>query len=824
MQNHVMLEGLESRNLMSAVFAAAAKVQVIGPTTGLTAAASVPTFKNLTTQNVDSSVNTSNTGVSRDTSIQIQFTRGSSGTGIDASNLSRGAVQITNLRTGVVYNAVSPANTTAGPNIRTLLRKVSTSGGGDVLVIVPTGLWDANTTYKVEVNGSYTPSGEKIKDVSGATFAAFGSSTTTFTTGANYPQPSPPIRNSVSFAQTVVTNGTTQNRPYIATTIGPDHRLYTATSAGYIYRYDINSNGTLSNEFEIDTIRTNNGGGRIITGIVFDPSSTAGNLVMWVSHGQQAFGNNPNGSDPVEQYANNFTGKISRISGANLQNYQDIVVGIPRSVKDHMNDQLVFDPKGKSVYFCIAAMNAMGAADSTWGNRVENVYSATIMQLKLAALHDYLPASGAINLAIDGNQNTADGLTPGTLHYNIFRGSNPLRIYADGIRNSFDMVWAANGHLYAMINGSSAGGATPGTPSDLSTVPTANRPDKDTVANGLTYSGPRVAAVANVNQVEPDSIYDVINGKYYGHPNPARGEYVLDAGNTGGSATDGYQFRDLPAHTQPDRSYTRPAYSFGNNYSPDGVIQYKAVGGKNTAIDNYLLVARYSSGSDILALKTESNGTISATEPRIKGLSGLESPLDIVEDMQTGNLYVTELKGENSQGQIRLLKAVSGTGGGTTIGGTPSLNKTKQGFFVKPGSTTGATQTVTLTNTGTGTGTGSITIDRSATRISSRLYRKNFVITNLPADDLVLQAGQSYQFSVKGVLAKGQTGTPYTVLAIHVLNTAGGSVYETVNLRAYDAATVTTQSYTPPARSSVFAAAQPAAGQSLIRQLDLDLV
>jgi len=807
-----MFEGLESRQLMSAVVSAAApKVATIGATGGLTAQVSTPHFTDLTTTNADGSVNTSNTDVSRDSSIQIQFDRASSGGGIDASNLNRGAVQITNMSTGVVYNGnYNSANPAPGTgDIRALLRKVSTSGGGDVLVIVPTGLWQANTTFKVEVNGGYATNSVKVKDVNGNYFDYFGSSTTTFTTGTNYPKPSAAV-SSVHFTQTV--QSAAANRPYIAATIGPDHRFYTATSAGYIYRYDIGSDGTLSNEFQIDTIRTNNGGGRIITGIVFDPGSTSSNLVMWVSHGQQAFGNDPNGSDPVQKYADNFTGKISRISGANLQDYQDIVVGIPRSVKDHMNNQLVFAPNGRTLYFGVAAMNAMGAADSTWGNRPENIYSATIMQLRLGSgptgITTYLHKYGAVNLTLDGGNN-ATGIDPTTWHYNIFKGSNPLRIYADGIRNTFDMVFASNGHLYAAINGSSAGGSTPGTPSDLSTVPTTYRPDKD--IKGTTYTGPTAPALTNVNQVEPDSIYDIKNGAYYGHPDPARGEYVLDAGNTGGTATDDYQFGAYPNGQQPDRSYTRPTYSFGNNYSPDGIIQYKSVNGKNSQLDGYLLVARYSSGSDILALKTGSNGAITATEPRIDGLAGLNSPLDIVEDPTNGNLYVTELIGENSQGQIRLLTA-TGTGGTST--GTPSLSKTKMSYYVTPGDRNGATNSVTLTNTGT----GDLVFNRNATKITG-VNRANYVVTNLPSANVTLSPGDTMTFNVKGVLAKGQTppATQHSTLAISV----GGS-YATVNLRMF-LATTSTQSLKPQASATGHAAAQSDLTnqtQSVISQLD----
>ena len=40
----------------------------------------------------------------------------------------------------------------------------------------------------------------------------------------------------------------------------------------------------------------------------------------------------------------------------------------PRSVKDHETNSLAFGPDG-ALYLTQGANNAMGAADSTWGNR-----------------------------------------------------------------------------------------------------------------------------------------------------------------------------------------------------------------------------------------------------------------------------------------------------------------------------------------------------------------------------------------------------------------------------------------------------------------------
>ena len=51
----------------------------------------------------------------------------------------------------------------------------------------------------------------------------------------------------------------------------------------------------------------------MLIGVAFDPSSTADNLILWVSHTFFAFNNGPD-----------WTGKISRLTGPNLATYQDV--------------------------------------------------------------------------------------------------------------------------------------------------------------------------------------------------------------------------------------------------------------------------------------------------------------------------------------------------------------------------------------------------------------------------------------------------------------------------------------------------------------------
>jgi poly(A) polymerase len=47
------------------------------------------------------------------------------------------------------------------------------------------------------------------------------------------------------------------------------------------------------------------------------------------------------------------------------------------------------------------------------------------------------------------------------------RPGAPVSIYATGVRNAYDLVFHSNGHLYAPVNGSASGGATPASPDGL---------------------------------------------------------------------------------------------------------------------------------------------------------------------------------------------------------------------------------------------------------------------------------------------------------------------------------------------------------------------
>ncbi|WP_228466972.1 PQQ-dependent sugar dehydrogenase [Adhaeribacter swui] len=408
---------------------------------------------------------------------------------------------------------------------------------------------------------------------------------------------------------------------HTSVTMGPDGKLYACTVDGKIKRFIIKPDGTLMDPEIIYSLQDAGGKRtpRLAIGLAFDPAATATNLIAWVSHSSFMFSDGPD-----------WDGKLTRLSGANLEEVQDVLVNLPRSAKDHLTNSIAFGPD-KALYFCQGSNTAMGAPDSTWANRQEHVLSAAILRLDVKKIK-------SLELPLDVK--TADGGT-----YDPMAPEAPLTIYASGIRNAYDLVWHSNGELYVTTNGSGAGGNTP------ASVEGTRRPD------GSVYKGQKIPAIRNVAEAQNDYLLRVEKGGYYGHPNPSRGEYVLNGGNPTVN-TDPAQFNQYPVGIQPDPNYRGFAFEFPMHHSPNGIIEYRG-GAFKGQLKGKLLVVRLMENRDIIVLDPSGkNNTINRETPgrAIPGFSDFLLPLDLTEDLNTGNIYVSEYGGD---GQITLLKPLS---------------------------------------------------------------------------------------------------------------------------------------------------------------------
>jgi hypothetical protein len=594
------------------------------------------------------------TGVSRDSAVEADL------------NLTNGGLDPNTVNTSTV-TLVRSADNSVVPAV------VNTTGGGDAIILQPSVLLDASTAYTFTVTSG-------VKDVTGVAMTPYSESFTTGTTGGA-------MNSSLAFQK--VTLPTAQGAPFTAVNIGPDGKLYASTEDGRIFRYTINSDGTLSVPQVITALKDANGGNRLITGFAFDPHSSANSPILWVSNTFYALSGATNGPD--------FSSKLTVMSGINLDTVQDALVNLPRSVADHVNNQPVFGPDG-ALYFSQAGENAFGAPDVTWGNRPEHLLSGAILRLDTTKVTPGQP--------LDVKTTDAGG------SYNPFAAGAPLTIYATGVRNAFDLLWASDGTLWAPNNGSSAGGNAPAfNSSDPNQI---NGPRIDT---GQPYAGANVPGLTAIQQTENDYIYKIIPGEYYGHPNPTRGEYVLDGGNPT-AGVDQNEFSAYPVGTQPDANYylnfensSDPAkrsdsFDFGPHHSPDGIIEYSgsAFGG---ALNGKMLVAEYSAGDDIAVLSRDASGNIVSIDRGVAGFTNFVNPVDLAEDPRTGNIYVAELGTAN---RITLLRP-------QTPGGQVSTDKMALAFNSIAAGNSGAgasgAVSVTITNTGNATLTipaGGVTI------------------------------------------------------------------------------------------------------------------
>jgi hypothetical protein len=632
---------------------------------------------------------------------------------------------------GINNNTLTDANvylTKAGDDVVHIPSNVNGTGGGDAITIVPSAPLQLNTTYFFHVT-------DGVKDLSGASFIPYTSSFTTTEF------PTTEIVNA-KFNKVVLPNATGQHSSLV---IGPDHKLYAVGIDGVIKRFIINADGTLQGPELLFSLQDAYGPRtpRLAIGFAFAPNATAGNLIAYVTHSTYTFLSGPD-----------WDGRLTRLTGANLQNVQDILVNLPRSAKDHLTNSIAFGPDGK-LYFTQGCNSAMGRADATWQNRDEHLLSGAVLQLDLSKL-------GSLPL---------DVKTESGGSYNPYSANAPLRIYASGVRNAYDLVWHSNGELYVPTNGSAAGGNTP------ASVAGTLRPD------GSTYNGPTIPALTNVVQTQKDFLFRIVQGGFYGHPNPRRGEYVMNGGNPT-SAIDPAQVDQYPLGTLPDANYRGYAFDFQTNKSPDGAIEYKS-NSFNGALQGKLMVVRYSQNDDIITLSIGSDKNISGyiDGASIQGFSGFVDPLDLVEDVTNGNIYVSEYGGD---GKITLLvPTVKPTQLPGKIDVSPQVTYTND----PTGDGVGGTRPVTIRNIGTGA--------LSVTAITlSGTNASQFTLSGLPALPVSIPAGDSisinvgFQPSSTGIktcsinFASSDTATPNASVAVRGLGTSGTSGSNEPSLQA----------------------------------------
>jgi len=267
-------------------------------------------------------------------------------------------------------------------------------------------------------------------------------------------------------------------------------------------------------------------------------------------------------NEPPLLEVDDFTCRISRLDGFGSGVVTDVIVGLPRSAENHMTFDLAFGPDGR-LYFSQGGNTNNGApAPGLFGNRPERELSAAVL--------------------------AADVKDP------AFSGIEDVEVFAPGLRNAYGLTWHSNGYLYAVEQGSNDG--------------FGGRPTPD---GGEIY----VPSMKDTLQV-------LLPGHYFGHPNPARGQFAFH--------------EDLPDGTP----YQPPLKTFATGSVVTGIAEY-ASSASGESLEGNLLIAGFVD-HNLHHVKLSADGLGVVEEGILEG--GFANPIDVAVGAD-GTIYVLEAGG-----------------------------------------------------------------------------------------------------------------------------------------------------------------------------------
>jgi hypothetical protein len=300
--------------------------------------------------------------------------------------------------------------------------------------------------------------------------------------------------------------------------LGPDGRLYVGTQHGLIEVYEVERHGKGDYEVtdtetiaDVQSILNHDDDGeeniedvtRQVTGLL--AVGTSADPVLYVSSSDPRIGG---GGEETDKNLDTNSGVVSRLTrdpATGKWGKADLVRGLPRSEENHSPNGMALTPDGKTLLLAQGGHTNNGAPSPKFARLPEYALSAAILAIDLAAIGD-----GTYDLPTlddpdrEGAEDAYDpfGGNDGKNQARLVPGG-PVRIYAPGFRNAYDLLVARDGRLWTIDNGAN---------------PTwGDTPRVDSADGGCT------------NDLRPgggeqlDILHLVTADGYYGgHPNPTR--------------------------------------------------------------------------------------------------------------------------------------------------------------------------------------------------------------------------------------------------------------------------------------------------------------
>ncbi|MEN0064506.1 MAG: hypothetical protein AAGA48_20325 [Myxococcota bacterium] len=551
----------------------------------------------------------------------------------------------------------------------------NTTGGFDALTISPVGNLSENTSYTLLIDGFRDRGDNNNALLPSREFKRFS---TSFVTGTAAVIPATPV----AFNDTLELNGAVDNAfAFTSVEMSPaGDQLYISTLNGEIKRYDLDATTGALDTASLQTFTPQGdfvvgANRRGIIGLTFDPTDPN---TLWITD------NYPIPLSGRDNGVPDFSGRLSKVTlgaGGSLTNatVAPYVTGFPRSNGDHVTNSIefrlnpAFGTPGEPqhlLYVIQGSNTAMGAPDTAWGQRPERLLNAAVLEIDptltppangFDIATEPLPADGQNRRFTDTDNDLKNGgitidsgpFNGNFLHfdadgvatvrsgsaanstlvqsfYDPFAAGAPVRIFAQGQRNAYDLVWHSNGFLYVPTNGSAAGG---------------NVPDNPATATNEAVNGV---------EKQDDYLFRVVAGDYYGHPNPLRDRFILNGGNPTANV-DPNEVTSYAVGILPEADYDLTgSYSVNENRSPNGAIEYTS-NAFGSSLQGAVLFVEYSGGNDVRAVTLFGDGTVDQDfvlgRPDGTTINNYPDPLDVTQDA-SGRLYVATLNRGNGQSQL----------------------------------------------------------------------------------------------------------------------------------------------------------------------------